>query len=154
MNRIFTLCMEGRGPSQIADQLEKDKILNPTAYKKKQGMDTPHLTPKNLHHWDKRTIIGILERMEYIGATVNFKTYSNSIWDKKRRVIPVENRKVFFGTHPAIIESEVFDKVQKIRQQRHRRTATGKSSPFSGLVYCADCKQRLYYSTIRKEIHI
>ncbi|MBR4894982.1 MAG: recombinase family protein, partial [Clostridia bacterium] len=92
VKKIFTLCMEGRGPSQIADQLEKDRILTPTAYKEKQGMGTPHLTPENPHHWDKRTIIGILERMEYIGATVNFKTYSNSIWDKKRRVIPVENR--------------------------------------------------------------
>ena len=147
VKKIFTLCMEGRGPSQIADQLEKDRILTPTAYKEKQGMGTPHLTPENPHHWDKRTIIGILERMEYIGATVNFKTYSNSIWDKKRRVIPVENRKVFFGTHPAIISPEVFDKVQEIRQQRHRRTATSKSSIFSGLVFCADCKQRLYYST-------
>lgn len=58
-----------------------------------------------------------------------------------------ENQKVFYGTHPAIITQEVFDKVQEIRQQRHRRTATGKSSIFSGLVFCADCKQKLYYST-------
>ncbi len=35
---------------------------------------------------------------------------------------------IFYNTHPAIIEQEVFDKVQEIRQQRHRRTATGKSS--------------------------
>ena len=39
--------------------------------------------------------------------------------------------------------------MQEIRQQRHRRTATGKSSPFSGLVFCADCKQKLYYSTTK-----
>lgn len=42
---------------------------------------------------------------------------------------------------------EVFDTVQEIRQQRHRRTATGKSNMFSGLVFCNDCKQKLYYST-------
>ncbi len=147
VKRIFSLCMEGRGPSQIADQLEKDKILNPTAYKQKEGLSTTHSAPENPYRWDTSTIVDILERMEYIGATVNFKTFSNSIWDKKTRENPMENRKVFYDTHPAIIESEVFDKVQKIRQQRHRRTATGKSSPFSGLVYCADCKQRLYYST-------
>ena len=39
--------------------------------------------------------------------------------------------------------------MQDIRQQRHRRTETGKSSPFSGLVFCADCKQKLYYSTTK-----
>lgn len=147
VKRIFTLCMEGRGPSQIAAQLEKDKVLNPTAYKTKQGFDTPSAEPDNPYRWHESTIVNILERMEYIGATVNFKTYTNSIWDKKQRENPIENQKIFYDTHPAIVSQEVFDKVQEIRQQRHRRTATGKSSMFSGLVFCADCKQKLYYST-------
>lgn len=149
VKKIFTLCMNGRGPSQIADQLEKDKILTPTAYKNKQGVKTPHTEPENPYRWHESTIVSILERKEYIGATVNFKTYTNSIWDKKQRENPEENRVIFYNTHPAIIEQEVFDKVQEIRQQRHRRTATGKSSPFSGLVFCADCKQKLYYSTTK-----
>ena len=34
-------------------------------------------------------------------------------------------------------------KVQEIRQQRHRRTKTGKSSLFSGMVYCADCGAKM-----------
>ena len=144
VKKIFTLCMNGRGPSQIADQLEKDKVLTPTAYKNKQGVKTPHTEPENPYRWHESTIVNILERKEYIGATVNFKTYTNSIWDKKQRENPEENRVIFYNTHPAIIEQEVFDKVQEIRQQRHRRTATGKSSPFSGLVFCADCKQKLY----------
>ena len=149
VKKIFTLCMNGRGPSQIADQLEKDKIFTPTAYKNKQGVKTPHTEPENPYRWHESTIVNILERKEYIGATVNFKTYTNSIWDKKQRENPEENRVIFYNTHPAIIEQEVFDKVQEIRQQRHRRTATGKSSPFSGLVFCADCKQKLYYSTTK-----
>ena len=149
VKKIFTLCMNGRGASQIADQLEKDKILTPTAYKNKQGVKTPHTEPENPYRWHESTIVNILERKEYIGATVNFKTYTNSIWDKKQRENPEENRVIFYNTHPAIIEQEVFDKVQEIRQQRHRRTATGKSSPFSGLVFCADCKQKLYYSTTK-----
>ena len=149
VKKIFTLCMNGRGPSQIADQLEKDKILTPTAYKNKQGVKTPHTEPENPYRWHESTIVNILERKEYIGATVNFKTYTNSIWDKKQRENPEENRVIFYNTHPAIIEQEVFDKVQEIRQQRHRRTATGKSSPFSGLVFCADCNQKLYYSTTK-----
>ena len=147
VRKIFNLCMQGRGPSQIAAQLELDKVLNPTAYKLREGIDTPHASPENPYRWHESTVVAILERMEYIGATVNFKTYSNSIWDKKKRTNPVENRRIFYNTHPAIISQEVYEKVQEIRQQRHRRTATGKSSIFSGLVYCADCKQKLYYST-------
>ena len=147
VKRIFSLCMEGKGPSQIAALLEKEKVLNPTAYKQREGRKTPHQTPENEYRWHESTVAYILEYMEYTGCTVNFKTYTNSIWDKKQRETSVENRKVFYNTHPAIISLEVFDKVQEIRQQRHRRTATGKSSMFSGVVFCDDCKQKLYYST-------
>ena len=31
IKRIFTMCMEGRGPSQIANQLRADQVLTPTA---------------------------------------------------------------------------------------------------------------------------
>lgn len=71
--------MNGRGPSQIADQLEKDKILTPTAYKNKQDVKTPHTESENPYRWRESTVVNILERKEYIGATVNFKTYTNSI---------------------------------------------------------------------------
>ena len=147
VKRIFTMCMEGRGPSQIANQLRADQVLTPTAYKKQQGLGTPHPLPENPCKWSDSSVVNILERREYTGCTVNFKTFTNSIWDKKQRENPMENRKIFYNTHPAIISLEVFDKVQEIRQQRHRRTATGKSNMFSGLVFCNDCKQKLYYST-------
>ena len=147
VKRIFDLCMKGRGPMQIANQLKADKVLTPSAYRALQGIKTPNKKPEDPCDWHSSTVVAILERREYTGCTVNFKTYTNSIWDKKQRENPMENRKIFYNTHPAIISLEVFDKVQEIRQQRHRRTATGKSNMFSGLVFCNDCKQKLYYST-------
>ena len=50
-------------------------------------------------------------------------------------------------SHEAFVSKEDFDKVQEIRQQRHRRTKTGKSSLFSGMVYCADCGAKMRYCT-------
>ena len=147
VKQIFALCMEGKGPSQIAALLEKEKVLNPTAYKQREGRKTPHQTPENEYRWHESTVAYILEYMEYTGCTVNFKTYTNSIWDKKQRETPIEKQAVFYNTHPSIIEQEVFDKVQEIRQQRHRRTKTGKSSLFSGMVYCADCGAKMRYCT-------
>ena len=32
VRKIFKLCLSGKGPSQIARQLESEKILTPTAY--------------------------------------------------------------------------------------------------------------------------
>ena len=147
VKRIFRLCMEGRGPMQIAKVLQEEKVLNPTAYKRRAGIKTPSPETSDPYHWNTNTIVHILEHREYTGCTVNFKTYTNSIWDKKQRDTPLEKQAVFYGTHPAIIEQEVFDKVQEIRQQRHRRTKTGKSSLFSGMVYCADCGAKMRYCT-------
>ena len=147
VKRIFRLCMEGRGPMQIAKVLQEEKVLNPTAYKRRVGIKTPSPETSDPYHWNTNTIVHILERREYTGCTVNFKTYTNSIWDKKQRGTPLEKQAVFYNTHPAIIEQEVFDKVQEIRQQRHRRTKTGKSSLFSGMVYCADCGAKMRYCT-------
>ena len=147
VKRIFKLCMEGRGPMQIAKLLQEEKVLNPTAYKKRNGIKTPSPETADPYHWNTNTVVHILKRREYTGCTVNFKTYTNSIWDKKQRETPIEKQAVFYNTHPAIIEQEVFDKVQEIRQQRHRRTKTGKSSLFSGMVYCADCGAKMRYCT-------
>ena len=147
VKRIFKLCMEGRGPMQIAKLLQEEKVLNPTAYKKREGIKTPSPETADPYHWNTNTVVHILERREYTGCTVNFKTYTNSIWDKKQRETPIEKQAVFYNTHPSIIEQEVFDKVQEIRQLRHRRTKTGKSSLFSGMVYCADCGAKMRYCT-------
>ena len=145
VKRIFNLCMEGRGPMQIANQLKADKVLTPSAYRALQGIKTPNKKPEDPCDWHSSTVVAILERREYTGCTVNFKTYTNSIWDKKQRDNPLEKQAIFPNTHEAIIEEAVFEKVQQVRQQRHRKTRTGRSSIFSGLVYCADCGEKLYY---------
>ena len=145
VKRIFDLCMEGRGPQQIANQLKADKVLTPTAYKKRQGQKTPHAEPENPYEWRDSSVVNILERREYTGCTVNFKTYTSSIWDKKQHETPKDQQAIFPGTHERIIEDDVFEKVQIIRQQRHRKTKSGRSSMFSGLLFCSDCGEKLYY---------
>ena len=147
VKRIFSMCMEGRGPTQIANQLWADKVLTPTAYKLSHGRSTNAPAPEDPYRWDKRAVSLILERREYTGCTVNFKTYTNSIWDKKRHLNPVENQAIFLDTHERIIDDDVFEKVQEIRNQRHRMTRTGKSSIFSGMVYCADCSSKMQYGS-------
>ncbi len=49
------------------------------------------------YYWNESTIINILELREYTGRTVNFKTYTNSIWDKKTRENPVEKQAIYVG---------------------------------------------------------
>ena len=75
VKRIFALCIAGKGPMQIAKVLTADKVLTVKAYYAKcDGKPMPD----NLYRWDYKSIAGILERPEYTGCTVNFKTYSKS----------------------------------------------------------------------------
>lgn len=145
VKRIFNMCMEGRCPSQIANILHEEKVLTPTAYQKRYGRNVPNPDPENPYRWNSSAVVHVLERREYTGCIVNFKTYTNSIWDKKQRDNPIENQAIFPDSHERIIEDDVFEKVQKIREQRHRKTKTGRTSMFSGLVFGSDCGERLYY---------
>ena len=79
VKRIFEMCMNGRGPSQIANQLRADGVLTPTAYKNSKGINSPNPLPENPCGWNSNSVVKILERKEYTGCTVNFKTYTNSI---------------------------------------------------------------------------
>ena len=146
---IFNMCIEGRGPLQIAKALRENHVLTPTAYKNRKGIKSPSTENADPYRWNANTVVHILERKEYTGCTVNFKTYTNSIWDKKQRDNPEENWAVFENAHSEIIKPDVFKKVQEIRKQRHRRTRTGKSSMFSGLVYCYDCGAKMRYCTTK-----
>ena len=49
------------------------------------------------------------------------------------------------NTQEAIIDETTWERVQELRKNRRRNTATGRESIFSGLVYCADCGSKLYF---------
>ena len=59
--------MEGRDPMQIAKLLQEEKVLNPTAYKKREGIKTPSPETADPYHWNTNTVVHILERREYTG---------------------------------------------------------------------------------------
>ena len=144
VKRIFDLCIAGKGPMQIAKVLTADKVLTVKAYYAKRDGKT---MSDNLYRWDYKSIAGILERLEYTGCTVNFKTYSKSHKLKKRLQNAPENYRIFPNTQPAIIEEQVFERVQELRANKRRPTKTGRQGLFSGLLYCADCGEKLYFCT-------
>ena len=144
VRRSFDLCIAGKGPMQIAKILTADKVLTVTAYNARQK---GWAMPDNLYQWCAKSVAGILERQEYTGCTVNFKTYTKYLKFKKRMENPKENQRVFEDTQSAIIERGQWERVQALRANKRRPTKTGKTSIFSGLVYCADCGAKLYYCT-------
>ena len=85
VREIFHLCVSGYGPQQIAKEMMRRGYPNPTAYARSHGRTTPdNRTVGDDYTWQNSTISHILTRMEYLGHTVNFKTYRKSYKNKKQ----------------------------------------------------------------------
>ena len=143
VRKIFRLCIDGYGPAQIARILTEEGIPTPTAYALSQGRDNGHKNVK-LDRWGSETISGILEKPEYCGHTVNFRTHVKSYKNKKRVNNPKEDWLIFENTHEPIITQQEFDLVQELRKNKRRPTKHEEVNPFSGMVYCADCGKKMY----------
>ncbi len=146
VRRIFALCIEGLGPTQIAHRLEDEMVICPTTYYMSIGQKTSKPMPKRGEYaWETSTIKHILANRQYTGCTVNFKTTLVSYKVHKTVHNPEEEWQIIPNTQEAIIDEDTFNRVQELRDGRRRNTATGRESLFSGLLYCADCGSKLYF---------
>ncbi len=145
VKRIFAMTIEGYGPYQIASKLKEEKILIPSAYLAQHGEGVnKNKTFKDVYGWGSSTICNILEKREYLGHTINFKTRKH-FKDKKSHYVPEDEWTIFENTHEPIIDQQTFDFVQKIRSKVKRYPdGWGEVAPLTGLLYCADCGGKMY----------
>lgn len=149
VRKIFRLCIEGYGPTRIANILTEERILRPTAYNELRS--TGQITCEKPYRWNCKTVVGILERQEYLGKVVNFKTRQKSYKCHKTLTNPKDEWAVFENTHAPLISQHDFELVQEIRKNRRRKQKTNEINPFSGIVRCADCGQLMYICRHSKE---
>ena len=142
VRRIFSLCMQGKGMSAIADILWEDKVLTPSAYKASKGLEAA-IVSGNPYNWESTTVALILENVAYVGVTENFKSTRLGFKSKKRIPTAKEMRTYIENAHTPIIDRELWDKVQMIRANKRRPTKNGATSIFTGLLECADCGTKL-----------
>ena len=145
VKKIYGLCLNGKGPGQIARQLEREKVLTPTAYYDTIGRKHSTKTPHNIYGWDESTIVYILENRQYTGCAVNFMTTTVSYKVHKTIYNPEEKQHIIPNMQEPIISEEQWLQVQEIRKNRIRPTATGRTSLFAGKVFCADCGSKLHF---------
>lgn len=145
VREVFRLCVQGYGVSQIANEMSRRHVLNPTAYAKANGRNiSDNRSNAGDYTWADSTVSYMLSRPEYLGHTVNFKTYRKSYKQKKQLKNDPSEWQIFENTHEAIIDRETYDIVQRIRDGRRRWTPMGEMPVLSGMVFCADCGAKLY----------
>ena len=159
VRRIFRLAVEGHGPYDISKLLTAEKVECPGHYlaRQREAQHRPGkrkgqsaLDKNRPYDWYGNTVSTMLERPEYMGHTVNFRSSKKSYRDKRVKNAP-EDWLVFENTHEAIVDPETWQLAQQVKRTVRRTDTTGVANPFTGLVFCADCGAKMYnHRGIRK----
>lgn len=145
VKEIFNLFIQGHGTFEIARILRERKVLTPSEYN--ASISRNSINQDYQYKWCGTTVAGILDRQEYIGDTVNFKSTTRSYKDKTRVNLPKEDRKIFKNTHEPIIDEYTWNIAKQLRNNRKKRAKSGKKSIFSGLLFCNDCGKKMYFQS-------
>lgn len=146
VRRIFRLCIAGKGPYDIARILAEEKVERPSYYQAKRGVGT-HKTSADMDNpymWRGATVADILRRPEYLGHTVNFRTYKESYKDKKPKKTAKEDLVIFENTQEPIIDEQTWNMVQELRKTVRKPDIMGEANPLTGKLFCADCGGKMY----------
>lgn len=116
VRRIYRMTIEGKGPYQIARELSEEKIERPSYYLGKKGLGNhaSNYDKENPYMWRGNQVTTLIARPEYIGKTVNFRTFKNSYKDKKTKRADKEDWVVFDDTQEPMNATPVTTKADSI----------------------------------------
>lgn len=141
---IFKMYLEGYSQGQIAKELTRRKIDTPKKYK---GQNV------KINEWRNDSVGRILKDPSYIGALVLNKYESNYL-NKKIKKTPREDWVIKEDTHEAIIDKDIFYKVQEILEHKYYKPKQEYKYLLKDLVYCKECGSKMQYkSRARTKIH-
>ena len=139
VRQIFELAASGKSQLSICRTLVQEKRVTPGYYRfqhSPDGVGKQH-TNRQPYNWDTQMLTKLVQRREYMGDTVNFKTCVTE-YRGKRVSVPAEEQLVFSGTHEAIVNEETWQAAQQIFHPE-MASAPGKSCALKGLMVCGEC---------------
>ena len=147
VRRIFNMCLNGKGPYQIARELAEDKVERPEYYLgiRGRGVNIKSFDMEHPYMWRGGTVKTILTRMEYTGCTVNFRTKKESYKDKRPTKVDSSEWIIFEDTQEPIIDKHTWETVQKLLDTPRRKGVFEENNPLTGKVFCADCGAKMYH---------
>ena len=151
VRKIFQLTINGNTVFQIAERLNNEHILPPSAYRNKNGDKMKwHTTTVNEWQiiWKYHTIFTILSEERYTGTYIGGIRESVKLGSNELRIKPKEKWVRIPNNHPAIITQEQFDTISKmIHKYPDKKFNAKKNShkPLYKKVKCGKCNQLLKY---------
>ena len=147
VRRIFQMRSQGISPRHIADTLNSEKIPIPSDYYyAKLGKPNPRHTA---HLWGTDRIKQILRNPTYLGHLVQLRTTTVSYKNHKVIKKNEEDMVIIKNTHEPLVSQEMWDKIREIEASvsQGKSTKKGETMPLSGLMFCADCSEKMRLGT-------
>ena len=135
VKKIFEMYSEGFSQGQIAKYLTSQGVDTPKKYK---GFNV------TINEWRNDSISRILKDPVYKGALVINK-YKTDYLTKKTIKTKVEDWEIIEDTHEAIIDKDLFDKVQEIIKNKFFEPKQKYQYLLRDLVYCGHCGNKMQY---------
>ena len=140
VEKIFDMYSNGHGSKEIVNYLNNNKYLSPSGYRKTGVVQDEN---KIGYNWNEVTLCNMLKNEVYIGNTVQNKNSVISYKVKKVRKVKKKDQIRVDNTHEAIIDKDIFEKVQCILEKRGTNTRYKYDYLLRGLLYCYHCKRKL-----------
>jgi DNA invertase Pin-like site-specific DNA recombinase len=139
VREVFTLFSQGYGKTAIARMLNDRGIPNPTEYKRLHGLRYQQPRRKNSTLWKYFAISDMLTNEIYIGNMVQGKYGSVSYKTKQNKPRLQSEWFRVEGTHEAIIERSLWNRVQSMIAERAKPFDCGTVGLFARKAICANC---------------
>ena len=149
VKRIFQMFVDGMRMPEIARKLTEEEVETPQLYNLHRGRKI-HRLSEFPEIWSVASVKGILDQIAYAGHTVNFQTTKKSFKNKKQVRLPKDQWVICENTQEPIIDGKTFETVQQMRKTKRAYTKFNEPNMFSGLLYCADCGNRLTIQRVAK----
>ena len=150
VRRIFDLCLNGKGPAQIARILEAERIPTPSEYFVANGRNPRSKVVAVPCNWSGDTVADILDNRQYTGCAVNNKSTTVSYKVHKTVFRSEEEHQIIPDMQEPIVSEELWLRVHELRSHKHRQPRSGAVSIFSGCVFCADCGKKMYFVSSKR----
>ena len=132
---IFQLAATGIGAAAITRELFKRGIPTPGEYKAAHGQQY-HDVSRSRGRWSSSTVLRILEDERYIGSYVIGRRAVIEVGGTRSRMKDRDKWFIIPDHHPAIIEKELFEKVQAVQRRFSLPARKARAYPLKGKVLC------------------
>lgn len=134
IRRIFEEYDKGKTVAEIVKGLQKDKIPSPNNNKNNGEVR---------YKWRTETVRRMLINQLYLGHTLYGKRINLSYKSKKVKYIPQDEWRIAYNTHEAIIDEELFNRVQNKRNINKTIRRKKYEWELNGLVRCKECGEKM-----------